>query len=122
MLFLIYAALLAVILVVLLGNITSDMKINIHNKLEQFASTHDNLEDTDENLEQIEVSRYFESQPKPSLIALNEFLEEETQFRYPEEEDNKLAAVNRQLHRKALPSIELGCRYRLHERGLSNRI
>ena len=46
-----------------------------------FSTTTDTLEETFENREQIEISRYYERLPKPTLIATEEFLEGEVYFR-----------------------------------------
>jgi hypothetical protein len=52
-------------------------------KLEEFAYYTDNLEEVFENREQIEISKFYERMPKPSLLALEEFLEDEIYFRNP---------------------------------------
>jgi DNA-directed RNA polymerase subunit K/omega len=53
-------------------------------KLAEFASSIDNLEEIHENREQIEISRHYERQPKPTAVALDEFLEGKIKFRYPD--------------------------------------
>ena len=58
----------------------------LHAKLNEFASTSDNLEEVFENREQIEISRYYERLPNPALIATKEFLEGEVYFREFENE------------------------------------
>lgn len=50
-------------------------------KLTEFASTVDNLEEIFENREQIEISKFYERMPKPSTVALNEFMEDEIYWR-----------------------------------------
>jgi hypothetical protein len=57
-------------------------------KLEEFASYTDNLEEVFENREQIEISRFYERLPKPTLIALQEYMEEKIYNRIPENEEN----------------------------------
>ena len=52
----------------------------------EFASTVDNLEEVFENREQIEISRFYEKQPKPTTIATEEFLDEKLMYRKREEE------------------------------------
>ncbi len=52
-------------------------------KLQDFASYSDNLEEIFENREQIEISKYYESLPKPNLIALQEFIEDKIYHRNP---------------------------------------
>lgn len=53
-------------------------------KLAEFAPTIDTLEEITENKEQIQISKYYESLPKSSLIALQEFIDDEVYFREPE--------------------------------------
>lgn len=65
-------------------NIT--MKEELHNKLEEFASHTDSLEEIHENKEQIEISRAYERMPNPSLLATQEFMEEKIYHR--KNEDN----------------------------------
>lgn len=64
--------------------ISSAMKEELNNKLSEFASTVDNLEEVFENKEQIEISKFYERMPKPSTLAMEEFLEGKIYFRYPE--------------------------------------
>ncbi|MCK9255716.1 MAG: RNA polymerase Rpb6 [Bacteroidales bacterium] len=54
--------------------VNADLRKELYEKLEEFATYTDTLEEVHENREQIEVSRYYERLPKPSLIALEEFL------------------------------------------------
>ena len=63
------------------NQIAAEMKEELSNKLSEFASTSDNLEEIFENREQIEISRYYEKLPKTSITALNEFLNDETYFK-----------------------------------------
>ena len=58
----------------------------LHAKLNEFASTTDNLEEVFENREQIEISKHYEKLPSPSLIALEEFMDGEVYYRKPGEE------------------------------------
>ncbi|MCB9198763.1 MAG: DNA-directed RNA polymerase subunit omega [Flavobacteriales bacterium] len=58
------------------NQVNSGMKEELTSKLEEFASTTDNLEEIFENREQIEVSRFYERLPKPSAIAIQEYEEE----------------------------------------------
>lgn len=59
------------------------VKEELNSKLQEFATTSDNLEEIFENREQIEISRHYERQPKPSLIAINDFQEGKIYFRNP---------------------------------------
>lgn len=61
-------------------------KEELSHKLSEFASNVDNLEEIFENREQIEISKYYERQPKPTSVALEEFLNDELVVKYREEE------------------------------------
>ena len=65
-------------------NIT--IKEELHNKLEEFASHTDSLEEIHENKEQIEISRAYERMPNPALLATAEFLDEKVYFRKNDED------------------------------------
>ncbi|MGM0579156.1 MAG: DNA-directed RNA polymerase subunit omega [Bacteroidota bacterium] len=67
--------------------ISSNMKEELSNKLAEFASTVDNLEEIFENREQIEISKFYERMPKPTIMAMEEFLEGKVYYRKREEED-----------------------------------
>lgn len=56
-------------------------KEELNAKLAEFASTVDNLEEVFENREQIEISRFYEKQPKPTTVAIEEFLDNKVMFR-----------------------------------------
>jgi DNA-directed RNA polymerase subunit K/omega len=62
------------------------IKEELHNKLEEFASHTDSLEEIHENKEQIEISRAYERMPNPALLATAEFMEDKIYFR--QNEDN----------------------------------
>lgn len=63
-----------------------EMKQDLDSKLQEFASYSDNLEEVFENHEQIEISRFYEKLPKPSLIAIEEWKEGEIYYRNPAKE------------------------------------
>ncbi|MEP6748833.1 MAG: DNA-directed RNA polymerase subunit omega [Bacteroidota bacterium] len=65
-------------------NIT--LKEELHNKLEEFASHTDSLEEIHENKEQIEISKAYERMPNPALLATQEFMEDKIYHR--KNEDN----------------------------------
>lgn len=67
-----------------------EMKSDLSKKLQEFASYTDNLEETFENREQIEISRYYEKLPKPTLIAAQEYMEGKVYYRNPAKEKEKL--------------------------------
>jgi DNA-directed RNA polymerase subunit K/omega len=66
--------------------ISSNMKEELNNKLSEFASTVDNLEEVFENKEQIEISKFYERMPKPTSLAMEEFIENKIFHRNPESE------------------------------------
>jgi DNA-directed RNA polymerase subunit K/omega len=65
------------------NQISTEMKEELSAKLQEFSSHSDNLEEIFENREQIEISKFYEKLPKPSLIAVQEFLEEKIYYRNP---------------------------------------
>lgn len=67
-----------------------EMKNDLSKKLQEFASYNDNLEGVFENREQIEISRYYEKLPKPTLIAAQEYEEGKVYYRNPAKEKEKL--------------------------------
>lgn len=67
------------------NQLSSKQKEELHKKLEEFASSSDNLEEIMENKEQIEISKSYERMPKNTLVALNELLNNEIYFRTPEQ-------------------------------------
>lgn len=66
------------------NQISVEMKQELNKKLEEFASYTDNLEEVFENREQIEISKFYERLPKPTLIALQELEEGKIFYRNPE--------------------------------------
>ncbi|MEA3448565.1 MAG: RNA polymerase Rpb6 [Bacteroidota bacterium] len=68
------------------NQISVDIKQELSQKLEEFASYTDNLEEIFDNREQIEISRYYESLPKPIALSIEEYLNEELYFRNPEDD------------------------------------
>ncbi len=63
------------------NQISTELKTELTRKLADFSSPTDTLEETFENHEQIEISRYYERLPKPVLIATEEFLGDEVFFK-----------------------------------------
>jgi DNA-directed RNA polymerase subunit K/omega len=61
-------------------------KEELTQKLSEFASSVDNLEEIFENREQIEISKFYERQPKPTSVALEEFLNDQLVVKYKETE------------------------------------
>jgi DNA-directed RNA polymerase subunit K/omega len=68
------------------NQISVDLKQELNAKLEEFASSTDNLEEVFENREQIEISKFYERLPKPVAIACQEWTEEEIYHRNPKTE------------------------------------
>jgi len=68
------------------NQINISIREELHNKLDEFASHTDSLEEIHENKEQIEISRAYERMPNPALLATHEFLEEKIYFRKAEDE------------------------------------
>ena len=70
------------------NQIASMMKSELNEKIEAFSSTtNDSLEEVFENREQIEISRYYEKLPKPTLIATQEYIEKKIYYRNPTKEE-----------------------------------
>lgn len=63
-----------------------EIKDELGRKIEEFATTNDNLEEIFENKEQIEIAKFYERLPKPTLIATHEFLHDQVYFRNPHRE------------------------------------
>ena len=62
------------------------LKEELHNKLEEFASHTDSLEEIHENKEQIEISKAYEKMPNPALLSTAEFLDDKIYYRKNEED------------------------------------
>jgi DNA-directed RNA polymerase subunit K/omega len=65
------------------NQISLEMKEELNSKIQEFAVPADNLEEVFENREQIELAKYYEHLPKPTLIATTEFLNDQVFFRNP---------------------------------------
>ena len=65
------------------NQISTEIKHDLSKKLAEFASYNDSLEEVFENREQIEISRYYEKLPKPTLMATEEFINNEIYWRDP---------------------------------------
>ncbi len=68
------------------NQIGQEMREELNTKLEEFSSSTDNLEEVFENREQIEIAKFYEQLPKPSLLAINAFLTDQVYYRIPETE------------------------------------
>ncbi len=69
--------------------IASELKQELTRKLADFSSVNDSLEETFENREQIEISKYYEKLPKPAIVATEEFLEGKVYFREAQSEEKE---------------------------------
>lgn len=69
------------------NQIAGEMKHELEKKLQEFAS-HDSMEEITENREQIEISRYYEKLPKPTLIATQEYVDHKIHYRNPAKDKN----------------------------------
>lgn len=68
------------------NQISVEMKEELTNKLQEFASSTDNLEEIFENREQIEISKHYEKMAKPVAMAIQEMLDDQIYIRKPEQE------------------------------------
>ncbi|MGB1283328.1 MAG: DNA-directed RNA polymerase subunit omega [Polaribacter sp.] len=66
--------------------INGDLKRELVDKLDEFATYNDSLEEVFENKEQIEVSKFYERLPKPTAIAVEEWLNDKVYHRVPDSE------------------------------------
>ena len=73
------------------NQISVQIKEDLSKKLAEFASYNDSLEEVFENREQIEISRYYEKLPKPSLLATQEFVEDKIYWRDPARDSQQSA-------------------------------
>ena len=71
------------------NQISVKLKEELSSKLAEFATTVDNLEEVFENREQIEISKYYERLPKPTNLAIEEFLEGSVYVRNPSDEETQ---------------------------------
>ena len=71
------------------NQIAVELKKELEKNLQEFTTT-DNLEETAENREQIEISRFYEKLPKPTLIATQEYLDHKIHFRNPAKDNLNL--------------------------------
>lgn len=72
------------------NQIAAEMKSDLEKKLQEFATMTDNLEEISENREQIEISRFYEKLPKPTLIATQEYLDNKLAYRNISKEREEL--------------------------------
>ncbi len=73
------------------NQITGELREELHSKLNEFATTTDNLEEVFENREQIEISKYYEKLPNPAVLAYHEFINGDIYYREPEKDDHQFS-------------------------------
>ena len=71
------------------NQIAAEIKTDLNKKLAEFASYNDSLDEVFENREQIEISRYYEKLPKPTLLATQEFIEGNIYWRDPSQDNQE---------------------------------
>ena len=69
--------------------VNEKMKEELMSKLEEFALTQEQLDEVFENQEQIAVSKFYESLPKPWAIAMKELLADEIYMREADVDDSQ---------------------------------
>jgi len=70
-------------------HLSADIKVELHGKLEEFAVNSETIEEIQENKEQIEISKFYEKLPNPSIIAMTEYLADGLEVRYRNQEEEK---------------------------------
>lgn len=73
------------------NQIGKELKEELNRKIEEFATPNDNLEEIFENREQIELAKFYERIPKPTLIAIQEFMDENIYYRNPAKDSEPLS-------------------------------
>ncbi len=71
------------------NQIAAEEKKELHKKIEEFANNNDGIDEYYENREQIDVVRRFEQMPKPTLVAIEEYLDHQLYYRNPAKEDQE---------------------------------
>jgi DNA-directed RNA polymerase subunit K/omega len=61
--------------------LSQELRNELHKKLEEFATVTDTIEEVHENKEQIEISKFYERLPNPTIIAFQEFMDDELEYR-----------------------------------------
>lgn len=72
------------------NQISQEMKNDLSKKLQEFVQSTDNMEEVNENREQIEISRFYEKLPKPTLIAAQEYIEHKLYFSNPAKNKDRM--------------------------------
>ena len=69
--------------------LSNEMREELHQKLEEFATVTDTIEEVHENKEQIEISKFYERLPSPTIIAFHEFMQDQLDYRALGEKDDE---------------------------------
>lgn len=69
------------------NQINGDIKKELLEKLDEFATYNDSLEEIFENKEQIEVSKFYEKLPKPHALAVQEWIDNKIYYRNTKDEE-----------------------------------
>jgi len=69
------------------NQISLEMKDELDQKIDEFSTSQDNLEEIFENREQIEIARFYERLPKATLISIQEFADNRTYYRNPQKKE-----------------------------------
>ena len=87
------------------NQIATEMKRELHKKIEEFSNGIDTMDEIYENREQIEVVRHYEQMPKPTLMATQEYLEGGIYYRNPAKEDQNMQRLEA-MENKAIAETE----------------
>lgn len=68
------------------NQISLELKDELNKKISEFSTSNDNLEEVFENREQIEIAKFYEKLPKPTLVAVHEFVNSQIYHRNPAKE------------------------------------
>jgi DNA-directed RNA polymerase subunit K/omega len=68
------------------NQISLEIKEELNKKLSEFSTGNDNLEEVFENREQIEIAKFYERLPKPTLISVQEYIDDQIYYRNPSKE------------------------------------
>jgi len=82
------------------NQIAAEEKRELHKKIEEFASNSDTVDEMYENREQIEIVRHYEQMPKPTLEAIDEYLDHKLYYRNPSKEkdnDSRMEALENEV-------------------------
>lgn len=82
------------------NQIAAEEKRELHKKIEEFASNSDTVDEMYENREQIEIVRHYEQMPKPTLEAIDEYLDHKLYYRNPAKEkdnDSRMEALENEV-------------------------